>query len=120
MGLYIFESNDSVVAGNVISSVSETAQSTGIQVQQSSLIEVRNNTVLGTQDATFNLGIAFNNATDVTIIGNRILNPTGTGTTGIIDLFMSSGVNCIANLRAAYTTPIGAGACDFVAGNRPP
>ncbi len=48
VGLYIIFSNDSVVEGNVISSVFETSASRGILVQTSSLIEVRNNTVLRT------------------------------------------------------------------------
>ncbi len=47
-GLYIAFSNDSVMEGNVISSVSGGTVSTGILVQSSSLIEVRNNTVLRT------------------------------------------------------------------------
>ncbi len=116
-GLVIENSNDSVVEGNVISSVSETFASTGIRVQESSLIEVRNNTVLRTEDATNNRGIAVFSATDVTIIGNRILNPTTTGTTGIRDANSSTGVNCIDNIIAGYTTPIVAGTCDFESGN---
>ena len=117
-GLLIFQSNDSVVEGNVISSVSGTNQSVGIRVRDSSLIEVRNNTVLRTEDATNNRGINISGSTDLTIIGNRILNPVGTGTFGIFDSG-STGVNCIDNIIAGYTTPIGAGACDFEAGNLP-
>ncbi len=119
VGIFIINSNDSVVEGNVISSVSETGTSVGIVVSESSLIEVRNNTVLRTEDATFNRGIAVSSATDVTIIGNRILNPATTGTAGIIDDDSgSSGVNCIDNIIAGYTTAISG--CDFVSGNLPP
>lgn len=120
VGLVIKLSNDSVVEGNVISSVSETAESNGIRVQQSSLIEVRNNTVLRTEDAANNRGITLSFATDVTIIGNRILNPAGTGTIGILDVSASTGINCIDNIIAGYETPIEGGgnvACDFVSGN---
>lgn len=120
VGIFINLSNDSVVEGNVISSVSETFASTGIRVQESSLIEVRNNTVLRTGDATNNRGIALFTATDVTIIGNRILNPAGTGTVGIAEPFASTGVNCIDNIIAGYTTAIGASACDFESGNLTP
>ncbi len=122
-GLYILFSNDSVVEGNVISSVSETTISIGIHVSASSLIEVRNNTVLRIEGATDNRGITINTATDVTIIGNRILNPTTTGTVGIFDFAASTGVNCIDNIIAGYTTPIEGGgnvACDFVSGNLTP
>ena len=118
IGLLIRFSTDSVVEGNVISSVSETGESNGIRVEESSLIEVRNNTVLRTEDATANRGIGVLNATDVTIIGNRILNPTTTGDFGIIDFGGSTGVNCIDNIIAGYTTPISG--CDFEAGNLTP
>jgi len=114
-GLVINLSNDSVVEGNVISSVSETGQSNGIRVIDSSLIEVRNNTVLRTKDATNNRGIVLVSATDVTIIGNRILNPAGTGDIGIFDIGSSTEVNCIDNIIAGYTTPISG--CDFLSGN---
>ncbi len=117
-GLYILFSNDSVVEGNVISGVSETSQSIGIFVQSSSLIEVRNNTVLRTEDAASNRGIFLSLAIDVTIIGNRILNPATTGTHGIITFNFSTGVNCIDNIIAGYTTPISD--CDFEAGNLTP
>ncbi len=120
IGLLIFSSSGSVVEGNVISSVFETSASFGILVQLSSLIEVRNNTVLRTEDAMNNRGIVVESATDVTIIGNRILNPAGTGTVGILDLNGSTDINCIDNIIAGYTTPIGAGACDFVSGNLTP
>ena len=124
IGLWINESNDSVVAGNVISSVSETTDSTGILVDGSSLIEVRNNTVLRTEDATNNRGIVLHSATDVTIIGNRILNSADApGTFGIADNSSSSGINCIDNFIAGYTTAIestGHVACDFQAGNISP
>ncbi len=122
-GLYIIDSNDSVVEGNVISSVSGTSESEGIRVQESSLIEVRNNTVLRTEDATSNFGIGSQTSTAVTIIGNRILNPAGTGTVGINDNGTSTGVNCIDNIIAGYTTAIEGGgnvACDFEAGNLTP
>ncbi len=122
-GLVISSSNDSVVEGNVIASVSETFVSYGIFVEDSSLIEVRNNTVLRTEDDTKNRGIALFNTDGMTIIGNRILNPTTTGTTGIIDVLASTGVNCIDNIIAGYTTPIEGGgnvACDFEAGNLTP
>ncbi len=119
-GLWIVNSNASVVEGNVISSVSESSITEGITVQSSSLIEVRNNTVLRTEDATDNRGIGLFSATDVTVIGNRIPNPAGTGTVGIFDTIVSNEVNCIDNIIAGYTTPIGAGACDFVAGNLTP
>ncbi len=82
------------------------------------MIEVRNNTVLRTEDATINRGISISIATDVTIVGNRILNPTTTGTTGIIDVLASTGVNCIDNIIAGYTTAISG--CDFEAGNLTP
>ncbi len=83
------------------------------------MIEVRNNTILRTKDATNNRGITVIVATDVTIIGNRILNPTTTGTTGIIDIVNnSSDINCIDNIIAGYTTPISG--CDFVSGNLAP
>ncbi len=118
IGLFIFSSSDSVVEGNVISSVSATGASFGIIVQNSDLIVVRNNTVLRTEDATNNRGIALSNATDVTIIGNRILNPTTTGDFGITDLGGSTGVNCIENVVAGYTTPVSG--CDFVSGNLTP
>ncbi len=116
-GLSIIDSNDSVVEGNVISSVSETAASYGILVQFSSLIEVRNNTVLRIEGSTSNRGIAFSNANGVTIIGNRILNPATTGTDGIFEISASTGINCIDNIIAGYTTPISG--CDFVSGNLP-
>ncbi len=117
-GLFINLSNDSVVEGNVISSVSESLAAEGIIVQSSSLIEVRNNTILRTKDATNNRGITVIVATDVTIIGNRILNPTTTGTVGIIDTGSSTDINCIDNIIAGYTTPISG--CDFVSGNLAP
>ncbi len=102
----------------MISSVSETAESNGIRVQSSSLIEVRNNTVLRIVDGTeFNRGILIDIATDVTIVGNRILNPAGTGTVGIFDFAASTGVNCIDNIIAGYTTSVSG--CDFVSGNLP-
>jgi len=117
-GLVILNSNDSVVEGNVISSVSETLQSTGIFVQLSSLIEVRNNTVLRTKDAASNRGITVVNSNDVTIIGNRILNPATTGDGGILDFGDSStGVNCIDNIIAGYTTATSG--CDFEDGTLP-
>ncbi len=122
-GLVINDSNDSVVEGNVISSVSESSAAEGIRVQSSSLIEVWNNTILRTEDGTANRGIVSFFADDVTIIGNRILNPAGTGTFGIVDLSGSTGVNCIDNIIAGYTTAIeGTGhvACDFESGNISP
>ncbi len=107
----------------MIASVSEAAESIGILVEFSSLIEIRNNTVLRIEDATGRRGIVLFDADDVTIIGNRILNPAGTGTTGIIDISASTGVNCIDNIIAGYTTPIEGGgnvACDFLSGNLSP
>ncbi len=116
-GLFINLSNDSVVEGNVISSVSESLAAEGIIVQSSSLIEVRNNTILRTKDATDNRGITISGSTDLAIIGNRILNPAGTGTVGILGS-SSSGINCIDNIIAGYTTPVSG--CDFESGNLPP
>jgi len=126
IGIRISSSNDSVVEGNVISGVFQapgSGISGGIGVVNSSLIEVRNNTILRIEGALFNQGISVGIATDVTIIGNRILNPNTTGTIGIADNSGATDINCIDNIIAGYTTPIeGAGqfACDFEAGNITP
>ncbi len=81
-------------------------------------IEVRDNTILDTKTATTTYGIDIGSSTDVTVIGNRILNAAGTGTTGIIDSFNSTGLNCIDNTIAGFTTALSG--CDFVAGNNTP
>ncbi len=106
VGLYIKNSNDSVVVGNVISAVSESTASHGIYVQSSSLIVVRNNTVLRTKDASSKYGITVYYATDMTIVGNQFLNPGTTGSTGIFNRGNSTEISCIDNIIKGYVTTV--------------
>ncbi len=116
IGIRLVSASNSVIADNVVSGTSETGTASGIIVTLSALVEVRGNTVLDARDATTKRGIDIGNSTDVTVIGNRILNAAGTGTTGIIDEFSSStGLNCIDNTVAGFTTALSG--CDFSAGN---
>ena len=112
-GIFVTATN-TVIANNVVSDTSESGIARGIFVFDSALIEVRGNTILDTRDATNKNGIEINSSTDVTVIGNRILNAAGTGTVGVFQT-NSTGVNCIDNTIAGFTTALSG--CDFSAGN---
>ena len=120
VGFWLIGASDTVIADNVISGTSETGASRGILVSDSALIEVRGNTILDAKDGVFGKnGIELGNSTDVTIIDNRILNATGTGTNGIIDLNnTSTGVSCFDNTILGFTTATNG--CDLEAGTNPP
>jgi parallel beta-helix repeat protein len=78
-GILVTDSNNTVIADNVVSGTSETNTARGIYVSNSALIEVRDNSILDTGDATTKFGIEINNSTDVTVIDNRIINAAGAG-----------------------------------------
>lgn len=114
----VTEASNSLITGNFISKLNETNSTNGIYLAYSSLLEISDNTVLEAEGATNNRGIRLSDATDTTIIDNRVLNPAGTGTTGIQVDGASSGINCIGNTVAGFTTAISG--CDHPADNHTP
>jgi len=116
-GIVVNNFSNSVIADNLVSGTSGTSFARGILISQSSLTEVRGNTILDSKDATKNFGIELIFSSDITLIGNRVLNAATTGTTGISTV-SSTGVNCIGNTIAGFATALLG--CDFSAGNNTP
>jgi len=115
-GIFMRTASNSVIADNLVSGTSGTDFARGIVVTSSTLIEVRGNTILDARDATGKQGIFLAGTIDITVSGNRILNAAGTGDNGIIgDPVFSTGLNCIGNTVAGFTTALSG--CDFAAGN---
>ncbi len=117
-GILMQNSENSQIVGNFISKTTETSWTRGVYVASSSLIEVRGNTVLDTDGATSDRGIYIFDGTDSTVIDNRVLNAAGTGTNGITAAGTSSGINCIGNTVAGFTTATSG--CDYTSGNHTP
>jgi len=114
-GIGVNAARNAVIADNLVSGTSENTTARGIMVINSTLIEVRGNTILDTKDALGTGGIDIRVSSDVTVIGNRILNVTTSADVGIST---SSGVNCIGNTIAGFATAFTG--CDFAAGNMGP
>ncbi|MCP5074670.1 MAG: hypothetical protein GY947_15455 [Rhodobacteraceae bacterium] len=74
--------------------------------------------MLDTDGATTDRGVYVINGTDIMVIDNRVLNAAGTGTNGITAAGTSSGVNCIDNTIAGFTTATTG--CDYTSGNHTP
>ena len=64
------------------------------------------NIILDTRDATTKHGIEIAGSTNVTVIDNRILNATGTGTFGIVDSSNSKSINCIDSIIDGYVLAV--------------
>lgn len=114
----VITAENSLIIDNLVSKTTEVNSTTGIYVTDSALLELRGNSVLETDGAALNRGIHLLDTTDTTIIDNRVLNPAGTGTTGIGVDGTSSGINCIGNTIAGFTTATSD--CDYPADNHTP
>jgi hypothetical protein len=106
-----------VVADNIVSGTSEAESAEGIDVGGAALVELRNNTILDTKNATSKFAISITGSADVTVTGNRVLNAAGTGTFGVF-ASGATGVNCIGNTVAGFTSALPG--CNFVSGNITP
>ena len=88
----------------------------GIYAYVSDLVEILNNSVLNTMGTSSN-AVFVSGSTNVTVMGNRLLNGETAGSTGI-NVFGGPGINCINNVIARFTTPISN--CSFLSGNITP
>lgn len=112
------------VSGNNISDVFGDTAGTGngvaqgIYIDEADLVLLDDNVFMEISGTTPTLTVAvfFYSSTNSTAIGNKIINST-TAEAGI-DASLSSGINCINNLVAGFTTAISN--CDFLSGNRTP
>ena len=107
---------NSTISNNVVSGVSETQYTFGIELISSTNVRVFGNTILDTKDATWNYGVAMNNSSDIIVLENTISN-VGGGSTAILNFFgTSSKIGCIDNVIHGYT--YGATGCNYVSGNK--
>ncbi len=106
MGITLVYGQNSVVEGNVVSSVSETASAHGIGVGFSGSVTVRGNTVFDIKDATQKYGISLFSVTRAAISGNQLLN-AGAGNAGIANLGFSAQIGCIGNAISGYMPATG-------------
>jgi hypothetical protein len=114
-GIQVEGASNTVISENIVSGTSETGTAAGIiATPTSTLIEVRGNTVLDTSDATTTHGIDIASSTDVTVIGNLLLNAAGTEG---IAAGSSTGAICIDNTIAGFTTATSG--CGFEDGTLP-
>ena len=107
------------VSDNIIGDTTASQNPTGIWVTNSTLIELVRNSVfnlLGDPDWAEN-GLYINNSIGVTAIDNRILD-SATGDIGLNAFGFSTGINCIDNTIAGFTTATNG--CDYVSGNHTP
>jgi hypothetical protein len=105
-GITLVYGENSVIEGNVVSSISETTAAYGIGVGYGASVSVRGNTVFNIKDATQTNGIATFSVTRAEISGNYLLN-NPTGDAGIANLGFSSLVGCIGNAISGFTPATG-------------
>ncbi|MEM7464543.1 MAG: right-handed parallel beta-helix repeat-containing protein [Pseudomonadota bacterium] len=113
-GITLVFGENSVVEGNVVSWISETASASGIAVGYGASVSVRDNSVFGIRDATQKNGIAVVSITRAEISRNRLLN-TSPGDDGIADLGFSSQIGCFGNAISGFA-PATSG-CDVSVGD---
>jgi Periplasmic copper-binding protein (NosD) len=100
-GITLVFGENSVVEGNVISSVSETASAHGIAVVFSASTTVRANTVFNVKDASQKHGISLFSVTRAEISGNHLLNGAA-GNAGIANMGFSTQIGCIGNAISGF------------------
>jgi len=114
MGIALLYGENSVIADNIVSSVTETAAATGIALAFSPSASVRGNTVFNIRDATRRNAIGFFSVARAEIEGNHLLNNAG-GNAGIANLGFSSQIACIGNAISGFAPP--AQGCNVSVGN---
>jgi hypothetical protein len=113
-GITLVFGENSVIEGNVVSSISETATAYGIGVGFAGSVSVRDNTVFNIKDAAQKNGIAVVSITRAEIKGNHLLNNSA-GNAGIADLGFSSQIGCIGNAISGFAPATGG--CDSSVGD---
>jgi len=105
-GITLVYGENSVIEGNVVSTISETAAAYGIGIGFSPSVSVRGNTVFNIKDAAQKNGIAVYTVTRAEIHGNHLLN-TPPGNAGIANLGFSSQIGCIGNAISGFAPATG-------------
>ena len=113
-GIVLVYGENSVIEGNVVSSISETASAYGIGIGYSLSVSVRGNSVFNIKDATQKNGIAIFSVTRAEIYGNHLLN-NAAGNAGIANLGFSSQIGCIGNAISGFAPATGG--CNSSVGN---
>lgn len=114
-GIWIFSSRNTAVSDNFVSAGNAETGIVGINISNSTLVEVSNNSVMDHSGASgTNAGIQVISSQAVSVIDNRLLNETGSGNFGV-RTSSSSGITCVRNIVAGFTTKISG--CDFSSGN---
>ena len=105
-GITLVFGENSVIEGNVVSSISETASAYGIAVGFGASVSIRDNSVFGIRDATQKNAIAVVSVTRAEISRNHLLN-TSPGDAGIADLGFSSQIGCFGNAISGFAPATG-------------
>ncbi len=101
-GIVLVFGENSVVEGNVVSSITETDAAAGIGLGFCQSVSVRDNTIYNIKDATQKNGISLHTVTRAAIQNNRIIN-NDTGNAGIADLGFSSQIACMGNAVSGFS-----------------
>ncbi len=113
-GITLVYGENSLIEGNVVSSISETASAFGIGVGFSPSASVRNNTVFNIKDAAQKNAISVYTVTRAEIRDNHLLNNVA-GNAGIANLGFSSHIACIRNAISGFAPATGG--CNTSVGN---
>lgn len=101
-GITLVYSENSVIEGNLVSSIAETAAAFGIGVGFSQTVSVRGNTIYNIKNAAQTNGISFYSVTRAGISDNHLMNNPA-GNAGIADLGFSMQIGCINNAVSGFS-----------------
>src|SRR5688572_9940499 len=100
IGILLSGAKNITIQDNVVNSIGGGAGGYGIYAYVSDLVEILNNSVLNTMGTSSN-AVFVSGSTNVTVMGNRLLNGETAGSTGI-NVFGGPGINCINNVIARF------------------
>ncbi len=105
-GIYLLNADDGLIAGNIISGISEVTQSFGIVIETSIRIRVIGNEVTDVNNSGDDRGIIVSLVDYAIIADNRLLNNPAAGFGGISDFGGSTSISCLDNTVAGYVTAL--------------
>ncbi len=117
-GILLRDADDGLIAGNIVSDVSETAETHGVYVSISNRVQVTDNDISNVDGSASDQGIGLFAVNRAIIAGNVLLNEAVAGTGGIVDgVNNSASIACFDNEIGGFTAAPLAG-CNTVDGNR--
>ncbi len=117
-GIVLQRSDDGQISGNIISGVTETADSYGFYVFFLNRVLISNNEITNVNGGSNqDRAIVFYDVSNAVVAGNRLLNGPVNGTGGIVEVGGSTNIACLDNEIGGFTATPMTG-CDFSDGNR--